>query len=73
MILKGCTVVPDGGCPVWGLLKKYNVSYVEIDSSGANPTDTTGNSADVGWWASQGLPVVGRSSHITVYDVRAHG
>jgi hypothetical protein len=25
----------------------------------------------VSWWSSQGFPVVARSDHITVYDVRA--
>jgi hypothetical protein len=51
-------------------LRRYNVDYVEIDDriGDAGVFDTQ---VGVTWWASQGLAVVARSDHITVYDVRA--
>jgi hypothetical protein len=27
----------------------------------------------IGWWADQGFPVVARTDHITIYDVRGNG
>jgi hypothetical protein len=72
-ILRGCATVADSQCRVWSLLKQYGVSYVEIDSDGANPTDATSNSVDPTWWSGQGLPVVASAGNRVVYDVRGHG
>ena len=55
-------------CRVYSLLRRYHVSYVEIDDRINSPGAVT---TDVGfdWWASQGLPVVARTAHIVVYNV----
>jgi hypothetical protein len=50
------------------LLRQYHVSYVEIDDRLTAPGATTPN-VGFAWWASQGLPVVARTTHIVVYDV----
>jgi hypothetical protein len=71
-ILRGCASIPEGECRVWSLIKRYGVSYVEIDAA-SNPADSTGNSADPGWWANQGLKVVASAGSRVVYDVRGHG
>ena len=67
----GCAA--DGAtCPVFALLRRYGISYVEIDNRLSDPGAID---AQVGitWWAGQGLPVVGRTDHITIYDVRGGG
>jgi hypothetical protein len=59
-------------CPVFRLLRKYGISYVEIDNRLGDPGAIDGQ-AGISWWAGQGLPVVASSDHITVYDVRGRG
>ena len=64
---RGCK--PQAGCPVRALLRKYHVSFVEIDDR----TDSPGaieSGVNTAWWSSQGFPVVASSQHIVVYDVR---
>ena len=56
-------------CDVRGLLHEYGVSFVEVDDRTMDPGAVTQN-VDLSWWASQGFPVVGRTDHIVVYDVR---
>ena len=56
-------------CDVRGLLRRYDVSFVEIDDRTMDPGAVTQN-VDLTWWAAQGFPVVGRTDHIVVYDVR---
>jgi hypothetical protein len=69
-MLEGCTTQSRSECPVFGLLRAYGVAYAEID-------DRTGDAGvfdsrvGLAWWAQQGFPVVARSAHVTVYDVRA--
>jgi hypothetical protein len=69
-MLEGCATQSRSQCPVFGLLRTYGVAYAEID-------DRTGDAgvldSGVGltWWGQQGFPVVARSQHITVYDVRS--
>jgi hypothetical protein len=59
-------------CPIPDLLRRYHISYVEIDdrlqSAGAIEP-----AAGLDWWRSQGFNVVGRSDHIVLYDVRSGG
>ena len=59
-------------CPVFSLLRRYGISYVEIDNRLADP-GAIDPQAGITWWAGQGLPVVAHSDHITIYDVRGHG
>ncbi len=56
-------------CDVYALLRRYQVSFVEIDDRVDSPGAVT---TDVGfnWWVRQRLPVVGRTDHVVVYDVR---
>jgi hypothetical protein len=58
-----------GRCDVTALLRQYHVDYVEVDDrvhdAGAISTDV-----NTAWWARAGFPVVARSEHIVVYDVR---
>ena len=56
-------------CDVRGLLRRYDVSFVEIDDRTMDPGAVTA-SVDLTWWAEQGFPVVGHTDHIVVYDVR---
>jgi len=58
--------------PVFSLLHRYGISYVEIDN---RLTDPGAIDPRVGltWWAEQGLPVVASTDHITIYDVRGRG
>lgn len=56
-------------CSVYPLLRRYNVSFVEIDDRIDAPGAVTAT-VGAGWWAQQGLPVVARTDHIVVYDVR---
>jgi hypothetical protein len=64
---RGCA--GHGPCAVDGLLRKYHVSYVEIDDRTGAP-GAIEPSVNTRWWASRRLPVVARSEHIVVYDVR---
>ncbi|MBV8195552.1 MAG: hypothetical protein JOY80_08485 [Candidatus Dormibacteraeota bacterium] len=57
-------------CSVDQLLRRYDVSFVEIDDRASDPGAVT-PTPDIAWWASQGFPIVARSQHITVYDVRS--
>jgi hypothetical protein len=67
----GCAATP-ASCPVPSLLRKYKVSYVEIDDRLGDP-GAIQPAADLRWWASQGFRVVARTDHITLYDVRSGG
>ncbi len=69
-MLEGCGSKPRSACAVFGLLRTYNVSYAEIDDR-VQDVGVFDNQVGLSWWASQGFPVVARSDHITVYDVRA--
>jgi hypothetical protein len=69
-MLEGCPSQPRPYCPVFGLLRMYNVDFVEIDDR-TSATGVIDTKVDVVWWASQGFAVVARSADITVYDVRA--
>ena len=64
----GCTGV-EATCPVFELLRKYDVSYVEIDDRRSDP-GAVNPRAGLTWWAAQGFPVVARTDHIIIYDVR---
>ena len=64
----GCTA-DEATCPVFSLLHKYGISYVEIDDRLGDP-GAIDPQAGITWWSQQGLPVVGRTDHITIYDVR---
>ncbi|MBV8300486.1 MAG: hypothetical protein JOY68_01015, partial [Candidatus Dormibacteraeota bacterium] len=66
-LYQGCSGTP---CDVSELLHEYHVSYVEIDDRVTDSGAIT-QSVNAAWWASQGFPVVARSVHITVYDVRS--
>ena len=44
-------------CPVFSLLHKYGISYVEIDNRLTDPGAIDAQEG-IGWWADQGLPVV---------------
>ncbi len=59
-------------CPVFALLHKYGISYVEIDNRLTDP-GAIDPQEGTGWWADQGLPIVGRTDQITIYDVRGRG
>jgi len=64
----GCAT-DEATCPVFALLHKYGISYVEIDNRLTDPGAIDAQEG-IGWWAAQGLPVVARTDHITIYDVR---
>jgi hypothetical protein len=59
-------------CPVFSLLRTYGISYVEIDNRLTDP-GAIDSRVGLSWWADQGLPVVARTDHITIYDVRGRG
>jgi hypothetical protein len=63
----GCATTPRS-CAVPTLLRRYGISYVEVDD---RLNDPGAMKVDVTWWAGLQLPVIARSDHITVYDVRA--
>ena len=65
---RGCGATP-ASCPIPALLRKYDISYVEIDDR-VNDPGAIQASTDLRWWASQGFRVVASSDHITIYDVR---
>jgi hypothetical protein len=67
----GCAGDP-ATCPVPGLLRKYDISYVEIDDRRSDPGAIDAQEG-VSWWSEQGFPVVARTDHITIYDVRGKG
>ncbi len=56
-------------CPIPALLRRYGISYVEIDDRLSDP-GAVDSRADPTWWADQGFPVVAHSDHIIIYDVR---
>jgi hypothetical protein len=64
----GCAA-DEATCPVFALLHKYDISYVEIDDRLTDPGAIDPDEG-ISWWADQGLPVVARTDHITIYDVR---
>ncbi len=66
-ILAGCpTPISSTHCAVRGLLRKYDVSYVVVDT-----VHTDGLQANALWWQQQGLPIAASEQGITVYDVRS--
>jgi len=69
-MLEGCHSAPRSACRVFGLLRRYRVAYAEIDDRLQDPGVLVSD-VDLRWWASQGFPVLARSDHVTVYDVRA--
>ncbi len=69
-MLEGCHTTTRQGCAVFGLLRRYDVGYAEIDDRLQDPGVIDSN-VGLEWWAAQGFPVVARSDHVTVYDV--HG
>ncbi|HSP65078.1 MAG TPA: hypothetical protein VLO10_02710 [Candidatus Deferrimicrobium sp.] len=68
-MLEGCPTQARADCRVFALLRTYGVAYAEIDDrvGDAGVFDAQVNLA---WWAQQGFPVVARSDHVVVYDVR---
>ncbi len=64
----GCANDP-ATCPITALLRTYGISYVEIDNR-LNDPGAVDSRADPAWWAAQGFPVVARTDHIIIYDVR---
>lgn len=64
---EGC--MPSAPCTVPELLRRYDVSYVEIDDRVNDPGAVTPN-VGFSWWRQQGFPVVARDADIVVYDVR---
>jgi len=67
---KGCAAAQP--CAVRELLRRYHVSYVEIDNR-LNDPGAIQPATDLRWWATQGFPVVASTQNITVYDVRGRG
>ena len=68
-MLEGCGQQPRQTCPVFALLARYRVGFAEIDDHLTAPGVVDGQ-VDLAWWAAQGFPVVARSDHVVVYDVR---
>ncbi len=68
-MLEGCTTQSRADCPVFGLLHRYGVGYAEIDDRTAD-AGVFDSQVGLAWWSQQGFPVVARSDHVTVYDVR---
>ena len=64
---RGCT--SPSGCAVPSLLREYHVGFVEVDDRRSDPGAIEPD-VNLAWWSSQGFPVVARSEHIVVYDVR---
>jgi hypothetical protein len=64
-ILHGCSSIPPNVCPVQSLLRKYAISYVEIDTR-----YTSTENENPRWWATSGYPLIASDSNIFVYDVR---
>jgi hypothetical protein len=63
----GCTT--GEACRVPGLLRKYDISYVEIDDR-LNDPGAVDSQAGLSWWSHQGFPIVATSDHIIIYAVR---
>lgn len=70
-MLEGCPQQPRSSCPVFALLTEYGVAYAEIDDRLDAP-GVVDAQVNLQWWAAQGFPVVARSDHVVVYDVRNH-
>ena len=68
----GCASDTRPRARVFGLLRKYDISYVEIDNRLTDP-GAVDPQAGLTWWADQGFPVVARTDHIIIYDVRGRG
>jgi hypothetical protein len=64
----GCAT-SGGACAVFALLHKYDISYVEIDNRVDDP-GAVESQPGFTWWAAQGFPIVARTDHIIIYDVR---
>ena len=64
----GCASTP-ATCPVFSLLRRYHISFVEIDDR-VNDPGAIDPQVGIVWWRDQGLPVVAITDHITIYDVR---
>jgi hypothetical protein len=64
----GCTDTR-AACPIVGLLRKYDISYVEVDGRAQDP-GAVDSKPGFTWWAEQGFPVVAHTDHIIIYDVR---
>lgn len=61
---QGCGSASIAGCPaILGVLRRYDVSYVEVNS--------TVPAGGAQWWAAQRLPVTAASSSTVIYDVRS--
>ncbi len=61
---QGCGTQSLDACPtVLGILRRYQVSYVEVDQT-VPPQGSA-------WWASQGLPVTASAGTTVIYDVTA--
>ena len=56
-------------CPIPALLRRYDVSYVEVDDR-VNDSGAITQNVGFEWWRQQGFPVIGRTDNIVVYDVR---
>ncbi len=69
-MLEGCHQQPRSSCAVFALFGQYRVQYAEIDDRLTAP-GVIDAQVDLKWWAAQGFPVVARSDHVTVYDVRS--
>jgi hypothetical protein len=68
-MLEGCPGQTGSRCAVFDLLTTYHVAYAEIDDQLTAP-GVIDDRVNLKWWAAQGFPVVARSDHVTVYDVR---
>lgn len=68
-LYRGCGTAAPGTCRVPELLRRYDISFVEIDDR-LDDTGVLETGTDLGWWASQGWPVMARNEHIVIYDVR---
>ncbi|MFN2582302.1 MAG: hypothetical protein ABR498_06130, partial [Candidatus Dormibacteria bacterium] len=65
---QGCS----SGCDVVQLLRRYHIDFVEIDDR-VNDAGAVTPTPDLRWWSQHGYPVIARSDHIVVYDVRSAG
>jgi hypothetical protein len=55
-------------CALHSLLTRYRISFVEVDDRFGDPG--ANQHVNLAWWSAQRLPVVARSEHIVIYDVR---
>lgn len=61
---QGCGTQSLDACPtILSILRRYRVSYVEVDQT-VPPQGS-------GWWAAQGLPVTASAGTTVIYDVTA--